>query len=485
MCSVRNMRRYTVGMATYDDFDGVYFTTQAVKEYHSDHVAQIVIVDNNPSSKVGDRIKRYAATIKATYVPLESPKGTAAPRDAIFLHATSEWVVVLDSHVIVGREFFSELSKHAVSDDLYHGTLIYDWNDICATHMRDEWGGELWGRWGRAEGMYSGTQAYELVAGTPKCVVTGKIVTPISKGLSSPFEIPAHGMGMWCCRRDTWLKFNPAFREFGGEEWYIHEKYRQAGRKAICIPTVTWRHRFSDLTSHPIPYPLTRLAKVKNYCIGHNELGLDTSRLYREFVGKGLISERQWNDMGCGCSKKRDIGSPPAPPSPMPPEWTVDGEITELEDVLKADVQEYHTLSLADKPYALGRWANKADRFVLRASVDQVRPFLSKYPNYSVTRQSAGWLTLSRLAEDKPKTVGVLKQAKNVFLAIGRASKALVKTGLPLVTEATHEARMKECHTCPMRVDNKCSLCGCIVDTKTWVATEQCPHSPPKWLKAV
>ena len=36
------------------------------------------------------------------------------------------------------------------------------------------------------------------------------------------------------------------FREFGGEEWYIHEKYRQAGAKCLCLPFLRWQHRFAD-----------------------------------------------------------------------------------------------------------------------------------------------------------------------------------------------------------------------------------------------
>lgn len=39
-----------MGMATYDDFDGTYFTVMALRLYHSEVVDRfsILIVDNNP-----------------------------------------------------------------------------------------------------------------------------------------------------------------------------------------------------------------------------------------------------------------------------------------------------------------------------------------------------------------------------------------------------------------------------------------------------
>jgi hypothetical protein len=48
--------------------------------------------------------------------------------------------------------------------------------------------------------------------------------------------IPAQGMGVFACRKNNWLGFNPKFRGFGGEEGYIHEKYRKNGKQVICLP---------------------------------------------------------------------------------------------------------------------------------------------------------------------------------------------------------------------------------------------------------
>jgi hypothetical protein len=59
-----------------------------------------------------------------------------------------------------------------------------------------------------------------------------------------PFEIPMQGMGVFSCRKGAWPGFNPMFRGFGGEEGYIHEKFRQAGGRCLCLPWLRWTHRF-------------------------------------------------------------------------------------------------------------------------------------------------------------------------------------------------------------------------------------------------
>ena len=50
-----------------------------------------------------------------------------------------------------------------------------------------------------------------------------------------PFEITMQGLGLFACRRDAWPGFNPAFRGFGGEEGYIHEKIRQRGGETLVL----------------------------------------------------------------------------------------------------------------------------------------------------------------------------------------------------------------------------------------------------------
>ena len=51
----------TIGMCTYDDFDGVYFSLQALRMYHGHIVnnedVEILIIDNNPTGKHSEHVK--------------------------------------------------------------------------------------------------------------------------------------------------------------------------------------------------------------------------------------------------------------------------------------------------------------------------------------------------------------------------------------------------------------------------------------------
>ncbi|PNX50201.1 MAG: hypothetical protein BV458_13670 [Thermoplasmata archaeon M9B2D] len=94
-----------------------------------------------------------------------------------------------------------------------------------------------------------------------------------------PFTIQMHGLGLFGCRKDAWLGFNDKFRGFGGEEGYIHTKFRQHGRDVVCLPWLAWCHRFGKSG----PYPLNGNDRIRNYLIGFKELGLDPKPIYDHF----------------------------------------------------------------------------------------------------------------------------------------------------------------------------------------------------------
>jgi hypothetical protein len=98
-----------------------------------------------------------------------------------------------------------------------------------------------------------------------------------------PFEIPMQGLGVFSCNREAWLGFNPQFRGFGCEEGYIHEKFRRAGARCLCLPWFRWSHRFGRPSG--VSYPLNVEDRLRNYAIGHAELGLDLRPLAEHFAG--------------------------------------------------------------------------------------------------------------------------------------------------------------------------------------------------------
>ncbi|MFQ5735110.1 MAG: glycosyltransferase family 2 protein [Planctomycetaceae bacterium] len=96
----------TIGMACYDDFDGVYYTVQALRFYHTDVMerCEIVVVDNNPDSPQGKATRDFvqgAARSVARYVPFTERKGSCPPRGHLFEAANGDFVACIDCHVFL------------------------------------------------------------------------------------------------------------------------------------------------------------------------------------------------------------------------------------------------------------------------------------------------------------------------------------------------------------------------------------------------
>jgi hypothetical protein len=327
--------KLTIGMAVHDDFNGVYFTLQSLRLHHPEAMGQceLVVIDNNPHSAEGKTTQSFMGWIKgdttARYVPFTEVGGTSAPRNKLFEVAEGDAVLCLDPHVLLQPGAIARLLDWYADDDgtvrdsgygpmpvglsgdLFQGPMIYDDLRNRATHFADQWRGEMWGTWATDPRGDPHSDQYQ----------------------DRPFEIPAQGLGLFTCRKEAWLGFNSSFRGFGGEEWYIHEKFRKAGRKTWCLPWLVWLHRFGRPGG--VKYQLQRWDKVRNYVIGHTELGLPLNRVHDHFVRPGAITEEQWivltkdpldpplKDTGCGsCQHKQAVNrmtvQPSSAPAPRP-----------------------------------------------------------------------------------------------------------------------------------------------------------------------
>ncbi|MGA7669174.1 MAG: glycosyltransferase [Nitrolancea sp.] len=254
----------TVGMATYNDFDGVYFTLQALRLYHDLADTELIVVDNYGCEHTRAFVQDWAG---ARYVRATEVVGTAAARERIFHEAEGTAVLVCDSHVLFAPDSIARLKNyfrdHPDTADLLQGPLMGDNLRTIGTHFDPVWRDQMWGIW----------------------AIDPRGVDPHSE----PFEIPMQGLGVFSCRRAAWPGFNPAFRGFGGEEGYIHEKFRQAGGRCLCLPWFQWVHRFARPAG--VPYPLTVEDKLRNYLVGHLELGLNTAPVLAHF-GEHLPQDR-------------------------------------------------------------------------------------------------------------------------------------------------------------------------------------------------
>jgi hypothetical protein len=243
-------------MATYNDFDGVYFTLQALRLYQDLSDVELLVVDNFGCQHTKEFVEQW---VKGRYVLAADTVGTAAPRDQVFREASGESVLCCDSHVLFAPGVIERLGQyyqaHPECLDLLQGPLIYDDLHNVATHFDPEWREQMWGTW----------------ASDPRGEDPEEV----------PFDIPMQGLGVFSCRKSAWLGFNPRFRGFGGEEGYIHEKFRQAGRRCLCLPWMRWMHRFGRPAG--IPYPNTTEDRLRNYIIGYSELGLDIQPILTHF----------------------------------------------------------------------------------------------------------------------------------------------------------------------------------------------------------
>src|SRR5215213_2333172 len=74
------MTALTIGMATYDDFDGVYLTIQGLQLFHDLADTEIVVIDNFGC----ETTRRFVANVHARYILFTESSGTCPPRDLLF-----------------------------------------------------------------------------------------------------------------------------------------------------------------------------------------------------------------------------------------------------------------------------------------------------------------------------------------------------------------------------------------------------------------
>ena len=261
------MRKLTIGMATFDDYDGLFFTIQSIRMFHKEILDDIefVIIDNNPNSVHGRLIREFITHIQepVQYFGFTKYNSTSI-KNKVFDLADTPYVLCLDSHVFIEPTSISKLIKFyddkLDNKNLIQGPLVYDDLITISTHFDSVWSSHMWGRWQTDD--------------------RGKDPN------GPPFEIPSQGMGLFSCRKDSWLGYNKEFRGFGGEEGYIHEKYRKNGKKTLCLPFLRWMHRFN----RPLgtPYPNNLDDRFRNYIIGFNEVGLNILEVKEHF--KDVIS---------------------------------------------------------------------------------------------------------------------------------------------------------------------------------------------------
>lgn len=240
----------TIAIATYDDFDGAYFTIHSILTHHREVLDRVefVLLDNFPEGLPAPMLESFAKYVdRFRYIPFTEVRSTAV-RDVLFRKATGKYVLVLDSHVILAPGSLASLlayfDTNPETNDLIQGPILsQDSSHIAATHMEPVWRRGMYGSWG---------------------------VDPRAKANPDvPFEITMQGLGSFACRREAWPGLNSHFTGFGGEEGYIHEKLRIGGGKVVCLPSFGWPHRFERPAG--VPYRINWKTGCTTICSGGGE----------------------------------------------------------------------------------------------------------------------------------------------------------------------------------------------------------------------
>src|SRR5260370_32784931 len=73
----------------------------------------------------------------------------------------------------------------------------------------------------------------------------------------------------------------PRLKGFGSEEGYIHEKFRRAGARTLCLPFLRWVHRFGRPMG--ARYENSWEDRIRNCLVVAGELGSDGSDVVEHF----------------------------------------------------------------------------------------------------------------------------------------------------------------------------------------------------------
>lgn len=245
----------TIGMPSYNNPVEVWATLTALKTYQKLKHTHITVVDNAGN----DTVKKIVGTSGFGYKRYTEKRGPQAVRNKIFEIAEGDFVLCIDSHVMLWRDAIENLIQWVENNplqatNLIQGPMVYGCGERIVLNWKPKWRANMWGIWGDT--------------------IKRKDMT-----ITEPYETEIMALGLFGCRKDSWLGFHPDNTGFGGAEGYLHEKYRKAGRTTWMLPWLMWAHNFNGEYSG---YAILE-DRIANYLRGFKEVGLDTAPIYEHF----------------------------------------------------------------------------------------------------------------------------------------------------------------------------------------------------------
>ena len=116
----------TIGMPTYNDFDGVFFTVQSLRLHQDLADTEILVVDNFGCDHTRAFIENCADPA-IRYVRRTEITGTAPAKDRVFREALGDAVLCCDSHILFAPTLIPALSPVAAHHDSAAGRIEAGW----------------------------------------------------------------------------------------------------------------------------------------------------------------------------------------------------------------------------------------------------------------------------------------------------------------------------------------------------------------------
>ena len=109
------MKKLTIGMATYDDYDGVFFSIQSLRMYHpicTDTSVEFIVLDSNPQSEHGKECKRFVeGAVGGKYIPY-AESISSFNKYKIADYADGEYILIIDCHVLIQENGINNLLSY-------------------------------------------------------------------------------------------------------------------------------------------------------------------------------------------------------------------------------------------------------------------------------------------------------------------------------------------------------------------------------------
>ncbi len=253
-------------MANWDDPEGAFWTLTAIRQYHvkeDNKEVELLVVDDMPEKQ--QDLENVCSNSGARYVHHSKNKGPAHAKDSVWEHAQGDYVLLVDSHVLLApcsvNYILDAIDSDLIGKDLWTGPLLNERGHMIASELLPEWRGQFFGVWHTDQDL---------------------LKTKIK-------EIEGHGSAYTLMKREHYPYFSPHFKGFSGEELYLHQKVRNNGGKCYTHVDLGWIHRF--MRSKPITYSLTLNDKLRNYLVASYEIGWSIKQCCDYFRPK-LVKEQ-------------------------------------------------------------------------------------------------------------------------------------------------------------------------------------------------